>query len=154
MKNKFLIMLLFFTFSCSLDRVSNTHGFRFVESKFEKIQINITNKNDVRKIIGPPSSISNFDDKWFYIERNNTNQSLFKLGKKKIAKNNILVLEFNEYGMVSDKLLLNLNDMNKIKRIDKKTLKKFDQDDLLFNILSTLKEKINAPTRKKKSGGP
>ena len=102
-------MLLFFTFNCSLDRVSNTHGFRFVESKFDKIQINITNKNDVRKIIGPPSSISNFDDKWFYIERNNTNQSLFKLGKKKIAKNNILVLEFNEYGMVSDKLLLNLN---------------------------------------------
>ena len=81
MKNKLLIVLFFFTFNCSLDRVSNTHGYRFVESKFDKIEINITNKNDVRKIIGPPSSISNFDNKWFYIERNKTNQSLFKLGK-------------------------------------------------------------------------
>ena len=40
-----------------------------LETKYDKILLNKSNKNDVRKIIGPPSSISKFDDTWFYIER-------------------------------------------------------------------------------------
>ena len=80
---------------------------------------------------------------------------MFKLGNKKIVNNNILIVEFNEYGLVKEKSLLDLNDMNDLKIADKKTFKKFKQDNYVYNILSTLKEKINAPTRKKKiSGGP
>ena len=60
MKNIFLIILFFFTINCSLNNVSNTHGFRFLETKTNKIVINKTNKNDVKKLIGPPSSVSNF----------------------------------------------------------------------------------------------
>ena len=150
MKNIILVLLFIFITSCSANKVSNTHGFRFVETKYDKILINQTNKNDLRKIIGPPSSISKFGDVWFYIERKKTNQSLVKLGKKKIENNNILILEFDEYGIVKEKNLLNLNDMNDIKIADKKTFKKFKQDNLVYNILSTLREKINAPTRNKK----
>ena len=76
MKNFFFYFLFFFTLNCSINKVSNTHGFRFIEKKYDKIILNKTNKNDVRKIIGPPSSISKFDDSWFYIERKKTNQSL------------------------------------------------------------------------------
>ena len=112
--------------------------------------INKTNKNDLRNIIGPPSSISKFGDLWYYIERKKTSQSLFKLGKKEIANNNILILEFNKFDVVIEKSLLNLEDMNDIKIADKKTYKKFKQDNLIYNILSTLREKVNAPTRKKK----
>ena len=83
MKNIILVLLFIFITSCSANKVSNTHGFRFVETKYDKILINQTNKNDLRKIIGPPSSISKFGDVWFYIERKKTNQSLVKLGKKK-----------------------------------------------------------------------
>ena len=150
MKNILFIILFLFTLNCTINKVSKTHGFRFIEAKYEKIILNKTNKNDLKNIIGPPSSKSIFDDVWFYIERKKRSQSLFKLGKKKIVNNNILIVEFNEYGLVKEKSLLDLNDMNDLKIADKKTIKKFKQDNYVYNILSTLKEKINAPTRKKK----
>ena len=53
-------------------------------------------------------------------------------------------------GMVSKKDFLDINNMNDIKIAEKKTLKKFEQDNLLYNILATLREKVNAPTRNKK----
>tara|TARA_B100001564_G_C20169093_1_gene458848 strand:- start:38 stop:490 length:453 start_codon:yes stop_codon:yes gene_type:complete len=146
----FLFILFFLTLNCSINKVSNLHGFRFIETKYEEIKIDKTNKNDVRKIIGPPSSVSKFDDTWFYIERKKTNQTLLKLGKKKLDKNNVLIIEFNKMGLVLNKELLNLDDMNDIKRAEAKTNKKFDQDNLLSDVLTTLREKINAPTRRKK----
>ena len=116
-----IIFIFFFTLNCSFNKVSNTHGFRFSEAKFDKIVINKTNKNDVKKIIGPPSSMSDFDDVWFYIERKKTNQSIYKLGKKVISKNNIIILEFNDFGLVSKKKLLDLNNMNDIRIAEKQT---------------------------------
>ena len=145
-----LFILFLFTLNCSINKVSKTHGFRLLETKYEQIILNKTNKNDVRKIIGPPSSRSAFDDSWIYIERQKTNQSLIKLGNKKIKRNNIIIIEFNSMGLVSNKNLLDLNDMNDLKIAEVKTNKKYGQDDFVYNILSTLREKINAPTRKKK----
>ena len=74
MKKLLLFILLLFTFSCTVNKISNTHGFRLIEKKYDKILINKTNKNDVRNMIGPPSSKSKFDDTWIYIERKKTNQ--------------------------------------------------------------------------------
>ena len=150
MKVYLLIFLFLFTLNCSINKVSNLHGYRSIEDKYEKIISTKSNKNDVRKIIGPPSSISKFDDIWFYIERKKTNQSLYKLGKKKISSNNILIIEFNALGLVENKNLLNLNDMNDLSIAEKKTEKKFGQDNFVYNLLSTLREKLNAPTRRKK----
>ena len=150
MKFLSLISIFLFTLNCSINKVSNLHGFRSMENKYEKITINKTNKNDLRKIIGPPSSISKFNDVWFYIERKKVNQSLLKLGKKKLSSNNVLIIEFNNMGLVSNKSFLNLNDMNDIKIAEEKTDKKFAQDNFVYDLLSTLREKINAPTRKKK----
>ena len=95
MKNIFFIILFLFTLNCNINKVSKTHGFRFIEAKYEKIILNKTNKNDLKNIIGPPSSKSKFDDIWFYIERKKTNQQILKLGKKKISKNNVLLLKFD-----------------------------------------------------------
>tara|TARA_S200000501_G_C20593366_1_gene642573 strand:- start:42 stop:494 length:453 start_codon:yes stop_codon:yes gene_type:complete len=150
MKNLTLAFILLFTLNCSINKVSNLHGFRFIEGKYDQIILSKTNKNDVRKLIGPPSSVSKFDDVWFYIERKKTNRSLFKLGTKKITSNNIIILEFDNKGLVFDKKFLDLNDMNDIEIVEEKTKKKFDQDNLIYNILSTLREKINAPTRRDK----
>ena len=143
MKNISLIILFFFTINCSLNNVSNTHGFRFLETKTNKIVINKTNKNDIKKLIGPPSSVSNFNDIWLYIERKKINQSLFKLGKKKISKNNILILGFDSMGLVASKKFLKLEDMNDIKIAEKVTNKKFKNDNKIYDILSTLRNKIN-----------
>ena len=150
MKYFLLLFIFFFITNCSLNKVSNLHGTRFIEKKFDDIVLNKTNKNDLRKLIGPPSSTSKFDDTWFYIERKKTNQSLYKLGKKKISYNNIILLEFNSMGIVKTKKLLNLNDMNDIKIAEKVTNKKFNQENKLYDILSTLRERINAPTRRNK----
>ena len=150
MKYISLIFIFFFTLNCSINKVSNTHGFRFLEKKYDEILLNKTNKNDIRNSIGPPSSISKFGNIWFYIERRKTNQSLFKLGKKKITSNNIIILEFNNMGIVSKKKLLDLSNMNDLKIAEKMTEKKFSQDNMIYNLLTTLREKINAPTRRKK----
>ena len=146
----FIIFIFLLTLNCSINKVSNLHGYRFVDTKLDKIELNKSNKNDVRKIIGPPSSKSAFNNSWLYFERKKTNQSLFKLGKKNISRNNILIVEFNNMGLVKDKTLLDLNDMNDIKIAEKKTKKKFQQDNFVYNLLSTLRNKINAPTRRKK----
>ena len=150
MKYIFFFSIFLLTLNCSINKVSNIHGFRSLDKKSEKILLSKTNKNDVRKIIGPPSSISNFDEIWFYIERKKTNQKIFKLGKQKISKNNVLIIKFDKKDMVISKEIIDLEDMNKIKIADKKTLKKFKQDNMIYNVLSTLREKINAPTRNKK----
>ncbi len=150
MKFFFYIFLFLFTLNCSINKVSNNHGFRLLENKAKKIIITKSNKNDVRDILGPPSSISKFEDVWFYIERKKTNQRIIKLGKKKISVNNVLILEFDKRGLVASKNILDINNMNDIEIADKKTLKKFEQDNFLYNILATLREKVNAPTRNKK----
>ena len=143
-----LLLIIFFITACSSNKVSKNHGFISLETKFEKIQINKTNKNDLIKTIGHPSSISEFDEnKWFYIERKKTNQSLFKLGIKKINKNNILIVDFNNKGLVENKKLIDLNNMNDVKYVKKITQKEFDQDNTIYNIFSSLREKINAPAR-------
>ena len=58
MKYIVLLVLFLFTLNCSINKVSNTHGIRLIDSKYDKILLDKTNKNDVRKIIGPPSSKS------------------------------------------------------------------------------------------------
>ena len=148
MKYIFLIPFFLLIINCSVNKVSNSHGTRFVDAKYNKILINKTNKNDVRKLIGPPSSISKFTGNWFYIERKKTNQSIFRFGKKKIFENNIIILEFNSMGMVSKKDLLNINDMNDIKISKEITTKKYGQDNALYDIFSSLRDKLNAPSRR------
>ncbi len=143
-----MIILFIIASGCKANKVSKNHGFISLETKFEKIQINKTNKNDLIKTIGHPSSISEFDEnKWFYIERKKTNQSLFKLGIKKINKNNILIVDFNNKGLVENKKIIDLNNMNDVKYVKKITQKEFDQDNTIYNIFSSLREKINAPAR-------
>ncbi len=150
MKILFLFIFLF-TLNCSTNKVSKVHGVRLIENKYEKVQLNKDNKNDVKKLIGPPSIISSFDNnKWFYIEREKTNQSIVKLGIQKIERNNVLILQFNNLGILKNKKILNLDDMNKIAFNKNKTEKKFKQDNFLYNVFSSLREKINAQTRSRK----
>ena len=146
---KILILFLFlFTLNCSTNKVSKNHGFKSLETKFEKIVINQTNKNDIIDLIGPPSTKSDFNkNKWFYIERRKTNQSLFKLGQKKIEKNNILMVEFNNRGILKNKIIFDIDDMNEIKYVKSLTKKEFKQNNFLYNILTSVREKINAPAR-------
>ena len=112
------------------------------------IKVNVTNKNDLVEIIGPPSTISDFNKNiWFYFERLKTNQSLLKLGTQKIKKNNILIVELDNKGILKNKRFLDLDDMNDVKYIKTVTTKEFKNENLIYNVFSSLREKINAPIR-------
>jgi len=109
-----LILSLFFTLSCSLNKVKNNHGVLSLETKINKIEINKSNKNDIIKIFGPPSTKSTFDNNlWIYIERKKSNRSIFALGNKKTIKNNVAVIEIDSKGLLKSKKIYNLNNMNK-----------------------------------------
>ena len=145
-----LILLLFFTLSCSLNKVKNNHGVLSLDKKINKIKINKSNTNDIISIFGPPSTRSTFDNNvWIYIERKKTNQSIFKLGKQKIEKSNVVVLELDSRGMLSKKEIFDLNDMNKYKFTEKNTTKNYDKNSYIYGVLSSLREKIDAPKKRR-----
>ena len=147
----FYLLIFIIIVNCSGNKVSNYHGVKSLDAKFEIIQLNTTNKNDLINLIGPPSFKSDFNNnKWFYLERQKTNQSLFKLGAQKIKKNNILIVELNPSGILINKKLLNLNDMNDIKYLNAETNKEFKNKNAFYDALSSLREKVNAPLRNKK----
>ena len=144
----FIILIFILTLNCSGNKVSNYHGSKLLSSKYNMIEVNVTNKNDLIKIIGPPSTISDFNKNlWFYFERLKTNQSLVKLGAQKIKKNNILIVELNNKGILKSKRILDLDDMNDIEYIKTVTTKEFKNDNFIYGIFSSLREKINAPLR-------
>ena len=145
----YIIFIFIFIINCSGNKVSNYHGTKFLEVKYKEIEINVTNKNDLLKIIGPPSTVSDFDEnKWFYFERLKTNQSLIKLGNQVIKKNNILVVELNNKGILKNKYLFDLNNMNDVKYLKNITSKEFKKDNsIVSGLFTSFRERINAPMR-------
>ncbi len=143
------ILLLTFIINCSGNKVSNYHGTKLLEEKFSEITVNISNKNDLIKIIGPPSSVSDFDkNRWFYFERLKSNQSLLKLGNQVIKKNNILIVDLDNKGILKNKVLLDMNSMQDVKYLKKITSKEFKKEkNIVSGALSSFREKINAPMR-------
>ena len=138
------IFIFLITLNCSTNKVSINHGFKSLETKFEKIKVNRDNKNDIIKIIGPPSTKSDFNEnKWFYIERRKTNLDIKKNEKKTIEINNIWIVEFNEIGILIDKRLLNKDNMNDVKYVKTITQKDFKKSNFLFNLFSSFREKMN-----------
>ena len=149
MKYISLFILFFFTINCSVNKVSNTHGFRFLETKSDNILINKTNKNDLKKLIGPPSSVSNFNDIWIYIERKTTVSQVRTLGKRKLLLNNVLILEFDNRGLLVKKEFFNKDQMNKIKMSNNETVVLSKKDTFIRSVITSLKHKINDPLGKR-----
>ena len=146
MKKIFLFFIGFFISNCSLNEVSKHHGVLFLDKKQAKLVINTTNKNDIIKILGPPSTKSTFNnDIWIYIERKQTQSELKNLGKLKIIKNNVLVLEIDNYGMLKKKEFYNKEDMNNIKIAEATTESEFERNSFIYDFMSSMRQKINDP---------
>ena len=147
------VLLVFFLFivNCSNNKVVKKHGSSSLELKIDKVEVNQTNKNDVIQLFGKPSSISLFDENsWFYIEREKVNQSIFKLGKSKIRKNQVLEIHYDNSGIVKYKRLYNLENMNDLKIVKEITKKKYDTSSSFNKLIKSLEQKINSPTTTKK----
>ena len=145
---KFLHIILFSLLlaGCSNKPVVKHHGVPFLEKKQAGLIINESNKNDIKKTLGIPSTISKFDtDVWIYIERKQTQSALKNLGKMKVFKNDILVLELNEYGILQKKNFYNIDDMMNIKIVEETTESEFQKNSFIYDFMSSMRQKINDP---------
>ena len=146
-----LIILTLFLTNCKLNKIVNHHGIHNLELKSNELIINQSNINDIRKILGPPSSKSYFNnDIIIYLERKTSNSKLLKLGKRKLLTNNVLLLEIDKKGMLVKKDFLNKNDLNKLKISQKVTGIKTQKESFIEQALSNILNKIDDPLGKKR----
>ena len=142
----YIILFSLIVANCSFKKVVKHHGVPFLEKKQETLIVNQSNKNDIKKLLGYPSSTSKFDnDIWIYIERRQTQSNLKHLGRMKIYKNDVLVLEINDYGILQKKEFYNQDDMNKLKVAKDKTETRFSKRAFIYDFLSSMRQKINDP---------
>ena len=142
----YIISIFFIVANCSIKKVVKHHGVPFLEKKQQSLIVNKTNINDIRQILGNPSTTSKFDnDIWIYIERKKSQSELKNLGKMKIYKNDVLVLEIDDYGILKKKDFYNKDDMKKLKIAEISTDKKFKKNSFIYSFMSSLRQKINDP---------
>ena len=144
-----ILYIIFFSIivtNCSFKPVVKHHGVPFLEKKQTDLILNETNVNDIRKILGNPSTKSKFDnDVWIYIERKQTQSQLRNLGKMKISKNNVLVLEIDNYGILKKKEFYNKDDMENIKIVEATTQAGFKRNSFIYDFMSSMRQKVNDP---------
>jgi outer membrane protein assembly factor BamE (lipoprotein component of BamABCDE complex) len=146
----FIIISLFIS-ACTLKKVEKHHGVHFLNKKQEKLTVNQSNKNDILKLLGSPSTKSTFDnDMWIYIERKTGNSSVIKFGSEKIIINNVLLLEINNMGLLEKKEFLDLTNMNKLKFTKQTTEGQYKKNTFVYDFLSSMRQKINDPLGKRK----
>ena len=147
MKNLlYIIIASLIVTNCSFKKVVKHHGVPFLEKKQKQLIIDQSTSNDIRKILGTPSTRSKFDnDLWIYIERKQTQSKIKNLGRMKIFKNDVLVLEIDSYGILKKKEFYNMDDMQKIKISEEKTEASFARNSFIYDFMSSMRQKINDP---------
>ena len=127
------------------------HGVHMLEKKTKELTVNIDNKNDIIKLLGPASVESSFDnDIMFYIERKISSQGILKLGKQKILVNNVLMVEVDNRGILVKKEFFDLNEMKQIKLVLNETNVDYQKTSFVYDFLSSMRQKINDPLGKRK----
>jgi len=151
MKKIILILSFFLISNCNLNKVIYHHGVHNLEKKQSKLKINETNKNDIIKLIGPPSSQSTFDnDVFIYIETKKSGTKITKLGKRELLVNNVLILEIDNRGLLLNKKFYNKDDMNKIEFDNEITSNRYTKRSFIYNFMYSLRQKIDDPLGKKR----
>ena len=152
MKNIYYLFLIIIIFNgCNMKKSIDHHGVHLLKKKSNKLIISETNKNDIVKLLGPPSVKSNFDnDLYFYIERKITTGPIFKLGKKRVLENNVLILEIDNRGILSKMDFYDLNKMKELKIVSKETDLDYRKNNFIYDFLSSMRQKINDPLGKRK----
>ena len=142
----YIILISFIVSNCSFKPVIKHHGVPFLEKKQALLKVNTSNKNDIKKILGKPSTKSKFDnDVWIYIERQQTQSKLSNLGKMKIFKNDVLVIEIDNYGILKKKDFYNKEDISNIEFTEATTEDGFKRNSFIYDFMSSMRQKMNDP---------
>tara|TARA_B100001123_G_C14941707_1_gene879954 strand:- start:113 stop:565 length:453 start_codon:yes stop_codon:yes gene_type:complete len=138
----FIFVLLIIS-GCKQNQVIKTHGVAYLEKREKLITINKSNKNDVVNIFGQPSTKGMSDDNlWIYIESTQTRGKLLKLGQNVLKKNNVLVLEFDKYGILRDKEFYDKENMKKVSFDKDITENELRKENFIYSFLSSVRQKM------------
>jgi len=138
-----LFIILFIITACQQKEVTKTHGIAYLEKREKLIVVNKSNKNDTINVLGQPSTKGMTDDNlWIYIERTITRKSLLKLGRNYLKKNNVLVLEFDKYGILVKKEFYNKNNMKKLTFAKSITENEIRKENFIQGFLSSVRQKM------------
>ena len=141
--NKILFILFFILMSCQLQDPYNNHGILFLENRSKKLIPNESNQNDVLKIISYPHTKSIDDENiWIYLERTLTKGKYHKLGKHVVKKNNVLVLVFNKYGILTSKEIFDVKDSKKLAFSKDSTENQLSKKSFVEDFLSSVRQKM------------
>ena len=139
----YLLLLLLFIISCQGKEIVKTHGISYLEKREKLIIVNKSNKNDTINIFGQPSTKGMTDENlWIYIERTITRGKLLKLGRNILQKNNVLVLEFNRYGILKKKEFHDMHDMKEITFAKNITENEIRKENFVYSFLSSVRQKM------------
>ena len=142
-KNLIYISLLFILSNCQLKEPIKGHGINFLENRSKNITLNKSNKNDVITILGNPHTTSIDDDNlWFYFDRKISGGSIIKFGERDLLENNVLVLNFDKYGILTKKEFFSKEDMKKIKYSEMKTENPVSQKSFVSSFLQSVRQKM------------
>jgi outer membrane protein assembly factor BamE (lipoprotein component of BamABCDE complex) len=146
LKNVTIILIFLIIISgCQRNELIKTHGISYLEKREAQLAINKSNKNDVIQIMGQPATKGlNDENLWIYIERTKTRGNVLKMGKSYLKKNNVLVLEFNKYGVLVKKDLFNKDDMNKLTFAKATTANEVKKENFIVGFLSSIRQKMEA----------
>ena len=137
-----LANLIFFT-GCQRNEVIKTHGIAYLDKREKLIVVNKSNKNDAIKILGHPATKGMTDDNlWIYIERTKTRGKLLKLGRSYLKKNNVLILEFNKYGVLNKKEFYDKENMKKVNFAKAITENDVRKENFIYSFLSSIRQKM------------
>ena len=141
----YLLLILLFTISCQRNEIVKTHGIAYLEKREKLIFVNKSNKNDTINIFGQPSTKGMTNDNlWIYIERTMTKGKMFKLGRNYLTKNNVLVLEFDKYGILKKKELSSIEDMKKLTFAKNITENEIRKENFVYSFLSSIRQKMQS----------
>ena len=140
-----LFISIIFLLGCQQNELLKTHGISYLEKRQKLIVVNKTNKNDTVILLGPAATKGMTDNNlWIYIERTINRGSLLKLGKNYIKKNNVLVLEFNNYGVVYKKEFYDKNKMKNISFAKNITENELKTENFITGFLSSIRQKMES----------
>ena len=139
----YLSLIAIFIFSCQQNAVIKTHGISYLNKREKLIIVDKSNKNDAINVLGQPSTKGMTDDSlWIYIERTRTRGKLLKFGRNYIKKNNVLVLEFDKYGILKKKEFYDKEKMNKIRFTKEITVNEIRKENFIEGFLSSVRQKM------------
>ncbi len=72
---------------------------------------------------------------------------MIKLGRNVLLNNNVLIVKFNNFGVLEEKILYNKNDMNEYKFVEAVTVNEISRGSFLESFLSSIREKMYSGKR-------